>query len=251
MTRREPTNPHTWQWRCPAELKRRHHRTRGSCRKAIGARRPDARAKTFCTAVSMTVVTTPLDRPDRDEIDRPAPDGARQAGFRSSPVPQSPGASRPRHRRAQAKPVRLETGLIPTCADRHSIHRALRPARKERRPSWCGGTTRPSRRSRAGRRARPPVGRSGPPEGVAALARCPTSRGAPRLPGRPPRPMKWVSICAGWYYAAATLSRLPVQVARSARARAEMAGLRSRFFRRLPSGPGPRGGNRPKFTFIG
>ncbi len=46
---------------------------------------------------------------------------------------------------------------------------------------------------------------SGPPEGVAALAPRsftlgPTSRGAPRLPGGPGRPMKWVSIRTGWYY---------------------------------------------------
>ena len=85
------------------------------------------------------------------------------------------------------------------------------PLAKERRASWRGAPQGLRGRSRAGRRARPPVGRGGPPEGPnrtcggrrlppehAHLA--PTSRGAPRHPGGPLRPMKWVSIRAGWYY---------------------------------------------------
>jgi hypothetical protein len=43
------------------------------------------------------------------------------------------------------------------------------------------------------------MGRSGPPDVVAALARCPTSSRAPRRAGEPLRPMRWVFNIETWY----------------------------------------------------
>jgi len=45
------------------------------------------------------------------------------------------------------------------------------------------------------------VGRSGAPDVVAALARCPTSSRAPRRAGEPLRPMRWVFNIETWYKA--------------------------------------------------
>ncbi len=46
---------------------------------------------------------------------------------------------------------------------------------------------------------RPPVGRGGPPGALRSLPDAGASRRGPRLPGGPPRAIKWVIINAPWY----------------------------------------------------
>ncbi len=46
---------------------------------------------------------------------------------------------------------------------------------------------------------RPPVARGGPPGALRPLPDAGATRPPPRLPGEPPRAIKWVIISAPWY----------------------------------------------------
>ncbi len=59
---------------------------------------------------------------------------------------------------------------------------------------------------RAVKENRPPVARGGPPGALRPWPDAGASRGGPRLPGGPPRAIKWVIINAPWYKGSARKS---------------------------------------------